>query len=742
MILEEIQDGFTGLVQFDLSVPLDMNGQQIRQLADGIEDDDAINLGQARRVFQAIKGGAIITYSDQAEPTASEYPEGTKWLVIDTNAEYTQMEGFWVEDGKVGDNVDVTAASHLTLAQAQASDLKVGQYVRLTDCGNTLYQVVDASDTGKYYITTLASGRKLGLIDKEISCSGLGMTEGVGQDNSAVLNALDTFDWDSLDVDGYYEFTSNVVNVMPDRKVKLHGSGELHGVSAYITFQGQLVDYGQIISADAKGSKYLAVTNTAGLSSGDIIIIHNQNDYSYSPHRPEYHEGEFNVIKSVDGVSVLTTENSLKAYYGSLTNIKMYKLNPVILECDTKITTTGSAIYALAVKYGATCKFDSRANIRAELSANAVGALLVDKLFGCEFKGGRFFNDAPANGTQYGINISSCANVYGFGLVEAHAARHGIATGSDGTSGGVPCDNIWFHKSRISNDGNAIYSADFHGNTRNSGYVSCEIDNDVGIGGENITIDGNTIIAKRANPPLELQEIVGGEIRITNNIVKLGEGFNFNTLVAFSSSTLSQNVSKDFNLTLKDNEFELNAGVTEIVTMLYNQTLAVKSTFTFDGFSLSGNTSGLTKYASLNRLGAGLNPYQVHISEDKFTLDAPASYVTLSGSFVGTKFNLPSQRCPSVPLTILSGQSESTKGGSGDTGIYVWDYVNYPSIPHISVDHTGWARAGDPQLFMAIETAASNSCQIFSTTAANSMTVGADRTLTINAEVRYSGVVL
>jgi hypothetical protein len=166
MILEEIQDGFTGLVQFDLSVPLDMNGQQIRQLADGIEEDDAINLGQARRVFQAIKGGAIITYADQAEPTASEYPEGTKWLVIDTHAEYTQIEGFWVEDGKVGDNVDVTAASYLTLAEAQASNLKVGQYVRLTDYANAFYKVVADSDTGGLYKNHNTTGLKLRLIDE------------------------------------------------------------------------------------------------------------------------------------------------------------------------------------------------------------------------------------------------------------------------------------------------------------------------------------------------------------------------------------------------------------------------------------------------------------------------------------------------------------------------------------------------------------------------------------------------
>jgi hypothetical protein len=629
-----------------------------------------------------------------------------------------------------------------TLAQAVAEDASVGTRYIITDLDNARYDVTISGDVGGFYKIGLSSGRKLRLMETDLSCKALGMSTTDSSINSDILDTLDQFNWSSLEIDDYYEFTTSVVNVMPNRKIKIFGNGELRGVNAFLTFQGSLEDYGQIISAGTKGSNNIAVSDTTGLNSGDLIIIHNKNPFSYSPHRAAYHDGEFNIVRSVTGVSTLTVERLLKSYYGTLTNIRLFKLNPIEIDINAKITCTGSAIYALAVKYGANCNFGPFANIRAVNSSNAVGALLVDKISGATFDRGRYFNDAPANGTQYGINISSCENITGIGVIEAHAARHGITTGSDGTDGGVPCDNIWFYQTKITNDGNGIYSADFHGNTRNSGYVDCEIDNDIGVGGENITVDNNVIVAKRNNPPIELQEIVGGKITITNNKVKMSQDFNFNTLIAFSSSTLSQKVSKDFSLVIKNNTFELKSSVTELVTVLYNQDDAVKSTLSISGFDITGDSSGLTKYASLARSGSGLNPSHVEIKGNRHNLNSSSSYVTLSGLFTGTVVSLPSQRCPAVSLTILSGQSESTTGGSGDTGLYVWDYVGYPSTPHVSCDHNGWVRGGDPHLFMALEAVSPDNCQIYSTTGSNSLTVGADRVLTINAVVSYDAVTL
>jgi len=57
--------------------------------------------------------------------------------------------GYWVQREHYHD----TYAQYLTLAEAQASNLKVGQRVILTDYAQAVYEVVADSDTGGFYLT-------------------------------------------------------------------------------------------------------------------------------------------------------------------------------------------------------------------------------------------------------------------------------------------------------------------------------------------------------------------------------------------------------------------------------------------------------------------------------------------------------------------------------------------------------------------------------------------------------------
>lgn len=90
------------------------------------------------------------------------------------------------------DELDVRAV-HLTLAQAQASNLKVGQYVRLTDYGNALHEVVPIADSGGDNYLTLTMQNKLRLAEEGVlKISYFGVSRNIADDHTDAIEALIT----------------------------------------------------------------------------------------------------------------------------------------------------------------------------------------------------------------------------------------------------------------------------------------------------------------------------------------------------------------------------------------------------------------------------------------------------------------------------------------------------------------------------------------------------------------------
>ena len=534
-----------------------------------------------------------------------------------------------------------------------------------------------------------------------------------------------------------YNYTSNIL--VQSKNINLKGSYTLLGVDAYATFQGSLTDLGQLTASDAFGGNQITIADASSIAADDLIIVQNKNASSFSQHRPEYYDGEFNIVESVAG-NVITFCQALKGFYTSLTNINAFKVIPIRVEIEgVTFRSTGTNLFVSRIRYGRGVILEA-ARFKSIASTVCTSAVALEKCYDVTLDGGEYFNDAPAAGTQYGVNIVNCQLVTGKN-VTTYGARHGITTGGDAEDGAAPCRYVRFYNCSISNAG-GIYSADFHGNTADSGYYECTIDCDIGLAGENVDCINNTIVSKRNNPPIELQEIVGGVISIRGNKVLQGVGSAFDSICAFSSSTLSQKVDRDFYIEFNDNNSKSSAALGQLVTILYNQDSAAESTLEMNNNSISGDTSGLTAIARLAVSGLGVRPVKVEISGVYNHLSSLVEYVDLSGLFTGCYMELPSQRMPDTPLTIEVDGHESTKGGTGDSGLFTWDFINYPSTPHLSIDHNGWARAGDPQFFGAIESLTSDSAVLFLTTASSSITTPVQRTITINGSVSFDGVQL
>lgn len=141
-----------------------VNGRRCYVIATGDEFiyvvEDGESSGQWIQISSGGGGGTsakVIALSTNGWPDPNLYANGTELLFSDTLDEFTLVDGMWVEDGNVGDEVDVTAASHLTLVQAQSSNLRVGQYVILTDRDNALAQIKETGTVDNYGVLARGS---------------------------------------------------------------------------------------------------------------------------------------------------------------------------------------------------------------------------------------------------------------------------------------------------------------------------------------------------------------------------------------------------------------------------------------------------------------------------------------------------------------------------------------------------------------------------------------------------------
>lgn len=76
--------------------------------------------------------------------------------------------------------------------------------------------------------------------------------------------------------------------------------------SASIYGAGSYTSLGTLASDVAQGATTMAlsVDHSADLSPGDYIFVYDSTDYSFSPERPYYRQGEFAQVRSVSGVTV------------------------------------------------------------------------------------------------------------------------------------------------------------------------------------------------------------------------------------------------------------------------------------------------------------------------------------------------------------------------------------------------------------------------------------------------------
>ena len=145
-----------------MDTDLDMNNERILNLPKPASDIEPVRVKDLEEYVQGVKGATVFTTEDEGFPSPEAYALGTPLLFTDTYKEYVSVlssdgKKMWLEKGNVGDEVDVTTASRLTLAQAQASDLQVGQYVIIIDRDDALAQVKETGTVDNFGVLSRGS---------------------------------------------------------------------------------------------------------------------------------------------------------------------------------------------------------------------------------------------------------------------------------------------------------------------------------------------------------------------------------------------------------------------------------------------------------------------------------------------------------------------------------------------------------------------------------------------------------
>lgn len=229
---------------------------------------------------------------------------------------------------------------------------------------------------------------------------------------------------------------------------------------------GSLTQIQELGANAAIGTNTVTFASPPSLVVGDVFVIYNPTDSSWSGYRTNYRAGEWCEVASIAG-SVVKLKSPLYDSY-VVAAVDVYKLNakrPTIRNMKVAGNSLGLASFSL-------CDRPLVENVTGSHGNNSV--INFDRCFRPTVINPQMDNSGDG-GDDYGIAIgnSQHARIIGGSLF---SRRHATATGGNAEIGCVPVRDARISHAVIKNDpASNTHAADFHGNADDCSYDNCTI---------------------------------------------------------------------------------------------------------------------------------------------------------------------------------------------------------------------------------------------------------------------------
>lgn len=326
---------------------------------------------------------------------------------------------------------------------------------------------------------------------------------------------------------------------------------------AAIRAEGGAAALTTLAAAALESDSAITVADAASIAAGDLLILYNPADFSFSQWRAYYRAGEFIEVQRVTGTA-LTLRRPLYASYEA--GLQVLKVTPTAFGAEglTILGADDAAAYPLQVRFGVGVRLQD-----VELLGSSNAALALFKCYDAVLVGVRAIaraSEAPF-GTSYGVVLANCQNVNVIGG-RFHAYRHGIAIGGDDVLS-VPNRNILIEGARVSSQINR--AADIHGNSEWVVYRNCTLEGGAMFSGNHTTYSGCRIWHLITNEPQTVPagELLGFDHTIENCEI-VGQSLNpsFAPILDISGNnlTLTDKTIKGGTLRFRGNRCHVLAG--------------------------------------------------------------------------------------------------------------------------------------------------------------------------------------
>jgi len=431
---------------------------------------------------------------------------------------------------------------------------------------------------------------------------------------------------------------------------------------------GALVALPALSSNVQRGSASFSVVSAPALAPGDVGIIYNPTNSSFSAWRTYYRAGEFFRVSSVDGSTVRAMGLTYAGYTAAQVNL--YKVVGASTRFSSfRIEQPSTQNAGLRVSL-----IDTPIIQNITTNGSTYCGIELDRCFDVRVDS-NVFQASPAVDDEYGLLISNCQ---GGTLTGAfYGGRHAIAFGGGSAIGSVPCRGISVFASNMGCN-NPSAAQDLHGNTEDIRFFGGTFANGGVIGGLNHRFSNCRFLGNlNSGVALFAGEPVGGGASVFTGC-HFESSRNPNAEAgAFGMLDLgnnSVNMSADTTYQFDGCTFRAPAGCTYLVKAAIDGTPG-RVNLIFNA-PRAVNAPDVTEFVRLSKSSGSGSFGVVRVREISGFITSGLKYVFLDGAVTADRFQLPRQNgIVNIPV--------ATAAASGNQSVAMPN--PYPRAPNVLI---------------------------------------------------------